>query len=306
MLADARAKKEPQVTSYVIPYIEGEIKNGNCRAGQIRFTNLDHLTDGNLVSGNPDLFYGSPPQHLNRTVRGELSGKIMPSTQQDLPMAPNFFLAAKGPDGGPGVAERQALYDGALGARGIHSLQSYGQDQPTYNNKAYTITSSYCNGTLKLYTTHPSPPSMPQGRSEYYMTPVRSWSLTDTPNTFKEGVAAFRNSRDWAKEQRQEAIRRANEKFAARSANVLPVDVQAASTAYTRATKASRQPHNTEHVAQESQSSMYEDIEPAANLQQSDTSSDELAVAYEVSAKKQRVRRRARPSKHPQLKKRIV
>ncbi|KAI0187943.1 hypothetical protein F4808DRAFT_466292 [Astrocystis sublimbata] len=48
------------------------------------------------------------------------SRRIVPSTQPDLPVAPNFFLAAKGPDGSLAVVERQACYDGALG--GIRSL----------------------------------------------------------------------------------------------------------------------------------------------------------------------------------------
>jgi hypothetical protein len=56
---------------------------------------------------------------------------------------PNFFLEAKGPDGSLAVARRQACYDGALGARGIHSLQSFGTSKPVYDNNAYTIESIY-------------------------------------------------------------------------------------------------------------------------------------------------------------------
>jgi hypothetical protein len=52
-------------------------------------------------------------------------GLLRFKTQHDLPIAPNFFLAAKGPDGSAAVAKRQACYDGALGERGMHSLQSY-------------------------------------------------------------------------------------------------------------------------------------------------------------------------------------
>ena len=193
---DARAKKEAQVNSYVVPLIEGEITDGNCRSGQVRFTNLAHLTDGNLVAGNPDLFYGSPPEQLNRTVRGELSSQIMPSTQEDLPTTPNFFLAAKGPDGTHRVAQVQALYDGTLGARGMHSLQSYGKDQPTYDNKAYTISSSYSGGSLKMFSTHPSAPRAPGGPPEYYTTQLRLIGMTDSPDTFRRGAAAFRNMRD--------------------------------------------------------------------------------------------------------------
>lgn len=56
---------------------------------------------------------------------------VIPSTQEDLPIAPSFFLAAKGPDGSAAVTKRQASHDGAMGAKGIDSLKSYGQEKPS-------------------------------------------------------------------------------------------------------------------------------------------------------------------------------
>jgi hypothetical protein len=73
---------------------------------------------------------------------------------EDKPIAPNFFLEAKGLDGSLAVARRQACYNGALGTRGIQSLQSYRQDELIYDNNAYTFTSTYYSGTLKMYTTY--------------------------------------------------------------------------------------------------------------------------------------------------------
>jgi len=162
----------------VIPVIEGKIRDAKCISGGIPFTNLNHLTDGTLVPGNPDRYYGARPEQLDRRVRTELSGHIIPSTQHNLPIAPTFFLAAKGPDGSLAVAGRQASYDGALGARGIQSLQSYRQDEPIYNNHTYTITSIYYGGTLKMYTSHASQPTDPGGQPEYYMTQINGWSMT--------------------------------------------------------------------------------------------------------------------------------
>jgi hypothetical protein len=186
--ADTHVFKEDQVTKTVIPFIEGEITDAKCISGNIPFTNLNHLTDGTLVPGNPDLYYGARPEQLNRRVRDELSGQIVPSTQHDLPIVPNFVLAAKGPDGSIAVAGRQANYDGALGARGIHSLQSYGQDEPTYDNNAYAVASIYHGGTLKMYTSHPAQPNGPGSRPEYYMNQVRAFALTSDPDTFQQGA----------------------------------------------------------------------------------------------------------------------
>jgi hypothetical protein len=36
--------------------------------------------------------------------------------------------------------------------------------------------------------------------------------MADTAETFRQGATYYRNARDWAKEQRDEAIRRANER----------------------------------------------------------------------------------------------
>jgi len=208
--ADAHASKENKVTDSVIPIIEGVIRDGRCVAGGIPLTNFDHLTDATISPGNPDRFYGARPEQLNRRIRNQLSGRIVPSTQEDLPMAPNFFLAAKGPDGTAVVARRQACYDGALGARGIQSLQSYGQPEPVYDNNAYTVTSIYNDGTLKLYTSHPTQPTGSENRPEYYMTQLNTWGMTGNPETFRQGAAAYRNARDWAKEKRDRFIEAAN------------------------------------------------------------------------------------------------
>lgn len=103
--ADHTASKEKQVSESVIPIIEGMIVDGRCRPGGIPFTNLDPLTDGTPRSGNPDIY--STRQVSSFTM------------QHGLPMiAPNFFLAAKGPYGSTAVAKRQAYYDGAFGTRG--------------------------------------------------------------------------------------------------------------------------------------------------------------------------------------------
>ena len=99
------------MTTSVITIIEGEIKDARCVSGGIPFTNLVLLTDENVVLGNPDIYYGIRPEQLDRRVRNEqfqnnLSDRIVPSTQYDLPILPNFVLAAKGPDGSLVVAGR--------------------------------------------------------------------------------------------------------------------------------------------------------------------------------------------------------
>ncbi|MCJ1245699.1 hypothetical protein MMC30_002903 [Trapelia coarctata] len=277
--ADAHAFKEKQVTTSVIPIIEGEIRDTKCVSGGIPFTNLDHLTDGTLVPGNPDLYYGARPEQLDRRVRDELNGHIIPSTQDDLPLAPNFFVAAKGPDGSLAVAGRSASYDGPLGARGQQSLRSYGQEEPVYDNNAYTITSIYHGGQLKMYTSHPTQPTSPGGRPEYFMNQLKGWSMTSDPETFRQGATWFRNARDWTKEQRDDAIARANEKANDSQAGAPAVDVSNFSLVTSFASDASLEPYEIEPLTQESRTSLNEDSN-------TETSTDELALDYRFPAKR--------------------
>lgn len=286
--ADAHTSKEDQVTKSVIPIIEGKITDAKCVSGKIPFANLDHLTDGTLVPGNPDLYYGARPEQLNWQVRDELSDQIIPSTQHDLPIVPNFFLAAKGPDGSIAVAGRQASYDGALGARGMHSLQSYGQDEPTYDNSAYTITSIYHGGQLKIYTSHPAQPNGSGSRPEYYMTQLRSFAMTDTADIFRQGATAFRNARDWTKKQRDEAISQANERV-----NDIPSTTSTSSTlASSFTTEVSTLVATSLSIAAESQSQESPTTQIEASYtsetthQESETSADELAIDVNPPAKR--------------------
>jgi hypothetical protein len=266
--ADADASKEKQVSELVIPTVEGKIKDAKSRSGGIPLTNFDPLTDGTLKASNPDVYYGARPEQLSRKVRDELGGQIIPSTQHDLPMVPNFFLAAKGPDGSLAVAGRQACYDGALGARGIHILRSYRQEEQTYDNNAHAITSIYHGGTLKMYTSHVAPPSTAGDRPEYHMHQLKGWYMTGDPDTFRQGARAYRNARDWAEQQRDEAIMRANEKANSIEAEAPPSDTTA-SPALSFVTAVSE----TEAyiMSQESRTSLDEDSD---GLDESDSSED--------------------------------
>jgi hypothetical protein len=283
--ADADASKEKQVSETVIPIIEGKIRDAKCRSGGVPFSNLDPLTDGTLKPGNPDLYHGARPEQLSRKVRDELGGQIIPSTQHDLPIAPNFCLAVKGPDGSAAVAKRQACYDGALGARGMHSLQVYGQSQPNFNINASTITSIYHDGTLKMYTSHVVPPPSTGGRPEYHMHQLKGWSITGDPETFRQGARAYRNARDWAEQQRDEAIVRANEK-----ANFVGAAASPALSFVTAVTET-----EAYIMSQESRTSLDED---SNGLEQPDSSSEDVE-GYVLP-----VKRSNKHSKHPQRKRR--
>lgn len=290
--ADAHVSKENKATKTVIPIIEGKITDDKCVEGDVLFTNLTPLTNDMLTAAKPDLYCGARPEQLNRRVRDELSGRIIPSTQDDLPIAPNFFLAAKGPDGSLAVAGRQACYDGALGARGMHSLQSYGQDEPTYDNNAYTVTSIYHGGTLKMYTSHPIQATNLEGRPKYCMNQLNTWGMTGNAETFRQGATAYRNARDWTKEQRDEAIKRANERANDGQVGTLAVDAGFSGVSSSTTGASLDESYTIEALSQESNTT--------ADPPESEPSTDELALDYRLPAK--RLRRHSKRSHQPQQK----
>lgn len=212
-LAEAQAIKERDITTSVIPIIEGDIWDRNCLAGKIPFTNLEHLTDGTLVPANPDIFYGARPEQLHPQIRKALSGRVVPSTQSDLPIAPNFFVEVKGKDGSAAVAQRQLFYDMAFGERGQQALRSRNPFHASYDNKSHTLGYLYLDGQLKIYATHAIQLSSLVGHPGFVVTQLGAFALTNDFDTFWRGVAAYRNGRDWAKKQRNDAIEQANERL---------------------------------------------------------------------------------------------
>ncbi|KAK8038580.1 hypothetical protein PG993_006991 [Apiospora rasikravindrae] len=283
---DAHATKEWQIVANVVPIIEGNIGDRKCVSGQIPFNNLDQLTDGSLVPGNPDRYYGARPEQLDRRIRADLDGFIVPSTQHDLPIMPNNILAVKGPDGSAAVAARQANYDGALGARGIQGVLSYGSSESQNDGNSRVITSTYHSGTLKMFTSHVKHPTHPGGRPEYVMTHLDSWALTGNMGSCRQGLTAYRNGLDWAKHQRDKAIKLANSRLHTSS-----VSTQVTGPLTTDQDLVENNETTSENIRQ------FSPPEALSTSQDSESSADELAMdAPTTKRKPTRGRRVARPA----------
>lgn len=204
------ALTEGTVMSKAFPIITGDAKIPSQQ--NLPFGNLEDLTDGSITNAQPDFYDGSRPADLNKRIREELGPYIVPSTNKSAPCLPNFFAEGKGPTGSAPVAKRQACYDGALGARGVHELRSRVDPETAFDNNAYTITSTYHGGAgvLSIFTTHATPSSNVEVPIEYRMTQLNAFAMTGNPDTFRQGAGALRNARDWAKEKREELITAAN------------------------------------------------------------------------------------------------
>lgn len=195
----------------VMPYIRGTKDEQYHNAEDVLFTGLKKFNE-ELSTMKPDIYYGANPSQIEPRVREDLAEYIVPSTQSRLAAAPNFFFEAKGLEGRSSVANNQALYYGAHGARGMFHLQNYGKPTTVYDGNAYTITSAYQagSGILQMYSTHPREPTRGNNEPRYYATHLRSYAMTGSPEQFRDGAAAYRNAREWTTEQRDRLIAEAN------------------------------------------------------------------------------------------------
>ncbi|KAI9765913.1 MAG: hypothetical protein M1840_007054 [Geoglossum simile] len=176
------------------------------------FTNLAPLNYGSFVKDSPDFYDGSDERDIDKRIKEELRFHIIPTKSYSLPCLPNFFAELKGLSGSSVVSRRQACYGGALGARAMQSLRSFGVEA-TYDNNAYTISATYqCDSVLKIYAHHPTHPVEPGGQPEYYMNQLGAFAMTGGAKQFRKGATALRNAREWAKEQRDNFIAVANDR----------------------------------------------------------------------------------------------
>ncbi|TWU72957.1 hypothetical protein ED733_003366 [Metarhizium rileyi] len=183
-----RVTFESDVISTIIPVICGDSRIHSQQ--NVLFTELEPITSTDAVKPNPDFFDGAFLVDVNEDIRNDivLRRKVIPTKHHSVPVASNFFMEVKGPDGNASVAQRQACYDGAYGARAMHALQNYGKAEPEYDGYVKTYSSTYhpATGSLQLYAHHITAP----------------------------GATVLRNARELAKEHRDQVIQAANEKAA--------------------------------------------------------------------------------------------
>lgn len=138
-------------------YDEGNINFENQRMNE-PFDNIEpffkgfsHHEHGHFPRAQPTLYDGVARGALYAELLERFSTYISPSTDETAPILPNFFAECKGRLGSSLVAERQALYDGVLGVRAMHALQSaWNEGYMDFDDNSYTIASTFRTGELEL------------------------------------------------------------------------------------------------------------------------------------------------------------
>lgn len=219
------AKDEDDVMANEMATIAGPSIVGSS-LGQIQvsarntvLSNLASLTDGTIAPARPDIYFGALPECLSYTIREEIGRHIVPSTMHDRPVVPDFFVEVQGPDGSAAVATRQARYDGAIGTRAMLSLQNYGVESLLYDGHARSLSVTYHDSLLRIYSHHATATADPD-RPIYHMTQLTAHAVTNERAAFVQAASAFRNVSDLAEQYRNELIRAANDRALAKCAGV--------------------------------------------------------------------------------------
>ncbi|POS86989.1 hypothetical protein EPUL_000978 [Erysiphe pulchra] len=151
------------------------------------------------------------PVGLGLTKRNELEKLIIPSSNKEMLMSPNFFLEVKSTKGQPSVVDLQALHTGALGERGQMALRGWRREGLGLDEKAHTITATYIHGQLQFYSIHAGRSRIEGVELEFFMNCIDSVSINGNAESFRTGLSMYRNLRDFAKEPRNKSISMANE-----------------------------------------------------------------------------------------------
>jgi hypothetical protein len=169
------------------------------------------LAEKDFKDAKPDYYEGIHPKNIESEVKRNLSEMIIPSVKRATtnPAAPNFFLELKTDEMRGIVVTLQCVMDGVLGARCMHSLQSYQMEEPVYDGNAYTFSVSYYRQELRLYAIRVQPPSSDSSKPQYEVVQLE-WFPMEAKDSFLPAIKAYRNIRELAEEYRKRFVRIAN------------------------------------------------------------------------------------------------
>jgi hypothetical protein len=115
--------------------------------------------------------------------------------------------------------------------------------------------------------------------------------MADTAETFRQGATYYRNARDWAKEQRDEAITRANERAGECQAGTIAVDASFGEATSFASEATLHGTYTTEVLSQASQTLLTEDSNTTTGLHESEISLGEPSLDHRLPV--------TRSNKHP-------
>ncbi len=186
------------------------------------FSNLANMMadeDEVIAQPQPDYYDGHAASPENHRLRKELYHYIVPLETSDLPMLPNLFVELKGRGGDAYVARLQAVQDGVFGARGMKRVRCLAlrDDASDEEKMGCAVVITYSARTIEAHAIYTMPSTSAEREEDYHVSTFDTWTLAVHPDIVRSATQALRNLRDWAAQEREIAIREANERMALRS-----------------------------------------------------------------------------------------
>ena len=207
-----QATSEDMVKTEVFTIIRGNDDEKYPRAMNKLCTGWARLfPDIELSRAKPDYLEGLSSGSESRLLRQQLKAYVAPLEKG--PCLPNFFLELKGPDGTIECAMRQALYDGALGARGMLYARRAATTDNEFDEVAYTFSGIYASENLRLYAHWVTQPLGDNTAYHYHMYLLGQFFMTTSAEDCQTAVMAFRNLRDHAAQLRTSIGKEAERKY---------------------------------------------------------------------------------------------
>ncbi|KAK3337511.1 hypothetical protein B0T19DRAFT_397123 [Cercophora scortea] len=214
--ANANSATQMDIEREFVPAIHGQSRVP--RSGNVSWTNMRSLTEGQTVAPQPDLYYGSRVSDIDKSVRDSIGDLIIPSTTPNAPASPFFVTEHTGRGGSLEVVKRQLAHSLAGVARSELALDHFaGNGNPTYvydgNALVHGWTYTCLPGHLTQYVmTVVSPPEHgSSSQPEYHLTHLKTYHITESKEQFRLGLSALRYSRDDAYAKHKARLDRANE-----------------------------------------------------------------------------------------------
>lgn len=192
--ANNKAATELDVERDVVPAIVGR-RYRLPHSGNVSWTAMSTMTKGQTVAPQPDLYYGTELDDIDRSLRDRIGHLIVPSTVPNAPGLPHFILENKGPSGSQAVLKRQIAHSAAAAARSQFSAENFGKPEPEYNNEALVHAWGYSasTGDLSHHAMHVSRPEPGSSEPGYHLTAIKKYPITEGGDKFRKGVSAYRH-----------------------------------------------------------------------------------------------------------------
>lgn len=204
-----RARNEGQISTKCLPLFTSDSPFPD--NVDTLFNHLDPLVseDFKIPAPKPDVSTGIDMTSVPLEIRRPLAQYIVPAIGAEA-ILPNDFIEVKGPHGSGASLVTQVSHNGAAGSRAMHKLRTFRSedgDEPDGVARTFHMTLHGGPGAVSFYVSHAQRGESTEPAVTYHTTRVGGELVVSSPEHLRKALTIFRNLRDMAAEEREEAVK---------------------------------------------------------------------------------------------------